>query len=65
MYIGFGVMLVSEVSTIYVLKNQNKLGVKMSAKRLSSEEFQMFLHALLDNDCLKVKYQNPTTWRGY
>jgi len=37
----------------------------MSAQRLSNKEFQAFLHALLENDSLKVKYQNPDAWRGY
>jgi len=37
----------------------------MSAQRLSKKEFQVFLHALFENDSLKVKYQNPDAWRGY
>jgi len=37
----------------------------MSAQRLSNKEFQVFLHALFVNDSLKVKYKNPTSWRGY
>jgi hypothetical protein len=37
----------------------------MSAQRLSKEDFQMFLRALFDNYGPKVKYQNPTAWRGY
>jgi hypothetical protein len=36
----------------------------MSAKKRSDEDFQAFLHALFDNDKLKVKYQNPDSWRG-
>jgi hypothetical protein len=37
----------------------------MSAQRLSNKDFQVLLHVLFVNDSLKVKYQNPTTWRGY
>jgi len=37
----------------------------MSAQRLSNKEFQVFLHALFENDSLKVKDQNPDAWRGY
>jgi hypothetical protein len=37
----------------------------MSAQRLSNKEFQAFLHVLFENDGLKVKYQNPDSWRGY
>ena len=64
-YICFWSISVSAVTAIYLLKAQNNLGVAMSAKRLSNEEFQTFLHALFDNDRLKVKYQNPDAWRGY
>ena len=37
----------------------------MSAQMRSNKEFQAFLHALFENDSLKVKYQNPSAWRGY
>jgi len=46
-------------------RDSKKLGVPMSAQRLSKKEFQVFLHALFENDSLKVKYQNPDAWRGY
>lgn len=46
-------------------RDSKKLGVPMSAQRLSKKEFQTFLHALFENDSLKVKYQNPDAWRGY
>jgi len=36
----------------------------MSSKKLSSKDFTTYIHALLANDNLKVKYQNPTAWRG-
>ena len=44
-------------------KDTNKLGVLMSAKRLSKKDFEVFLHALFDNETLKVKYQKPDAWR--
>ena len=46
-------------------RDLKKLVVPMSAQRLSNKEFQVFLHALFENDSLKVKYQNPDAWRGY
>jgi len=46
-------------------RDSKKLGVPMSAQRLSNKEFQVFLRALFENDSLKVKYQNPDAWRGY
>jgi hypothetical protein len=35
----------------------------MSAKRLSSKDFELYLKTLLDNDGPKFKYKNPTAWR--
>ena len=49
---------------VYVFFRDSKLGIKMSAQRLSDKEFQVFLHALFENDPLKIKYQNPDAWRG-
>jgi len=46
-------------------RDSKKLGVPMSAQRLSKKEFQTFLHVLFENDSLKMKYQNPDAWRGY
>ena len=46
-------------------RDSKKLGVPMSAQRLSTKEFQTFLHVLFENDSLKMKYQNPDAWRGY
>jgi len=37
----------------------------MAAQRLSKEDFQTFLRALFDNGNPEVRYQNPTSWRGY
>jgi len=37
----------------------------MSAKRLSKKDFEVFLHALFDNETLKVKYQKPDAWRKH
>jgi hypothetical protein len=36
----------------------------MSARKLSSEEFRIFIHALMADGNLKIKYQNPMVWRG-
>jgi len=37
----------------------------MSPKKLPRKDFNTLLHALLDSDGPKVKYQNPDAWRGY
>jgi hypothetical protein len=37
----------------------------MSAMRLSKKDFEVFLHALFDNESLKVKYQKPDAWRKH
>jgi len=37
----------------------------MSSERLSRKDFDALLHALLDSEGPKVKYQNPDAWRGY
>lgn len=37
----------------------------MSSKRLSKKDFETYLHAMLDSNGPKVKYQNPVAWRGY
>ena len=34
-----------------------------SKKRRSKEDFEVFLKSLFAKDTLKVKYQNPNTWR--
>ena len=58
-------MQASEVITIYFLKTRNILGVHMSGKKRSDKEFQEYLHELFAEDKLKVKYQNPDSWRSY
>jgi hypothetical protein len=35
----------------------------MSKKRLSKEDFEVFLKSLFANDTLPFKYQNPDAWR--
>jgi hypothetical protein len=37
--------------------------VIMSKKRLSKEDFEVFLKSLFANDTLPFKYQNPDAWR--
>ena len=37
--------------------------VIMSKKRLSKEDFEVFLKSLFDNNTLPFKYQNPDAWR--
>jgi hypothetical protein len=37
----------------------------MPQKRESEEEFQAFLHDMLNRDGPTVKYQNPDRWRTY
>jgi len=44
--------------------DMDRCGNKVSSKRLSSNDFQTFIHSLFSDDNLKVKYQNPTAWRG-
>jgi hypothetical protein len=51
--------------TVYLSKDAKKLGVPMSAKRLSKKDFEVFLHALFDNESLKMKYQKPDAWRKH
>jgi len=35
----------------------------MTKKKLSREDFEAYLKAMLDQDYPKVKYQSPDSWR--
>jgi len=55
----------SEVEDISTPELEEHLVIPMSSQRLSNKEFQVLLHALFENDPLKIKYQNPDAWRRY